>query len=162
MIGTRRWMALRGLPLLGAAGLLQGQATSRNVKLSSPATLAKPNGYSHVAEVTGGKTVYIAGQVALDKVGQLVGKDDFHAQVGQVFANLNEAVKAAGGTFHDVVKISYFCVDRVDRSQLPGLREIRDRFVNTEAPPVSTLVFVRDLVRPEWLIEVEAVAVVRS
>ncbi len=132
----------------------------KETSLTSPAAMHKPNGYSHVAEVTGGKLVYIAGQVAFDKNGQLVGKDDFAAQVGQVFANLNEALKAAGGSFADVVKLNYFCVDRVDRGQLPMLRAVRDRYVNTQTPPVSTLVFVSSLVNPEWLVEVEAVAVV--
>ena len=132
----------------------------RGVRLSSPATLHKPNGYSHVAEVTSGKIVYIAGQVALDREGQQVAAPDFRGQVRQAFANLNEAVKSAGGSFANVIKLNYYCVDRVDRSQLPALREVRDQFVDTQAPPVSTLVFVSDLVRPEWLIEIEAVAVV--
>ena len=134
----------------------------REVRLSSPATMAKPNGYSHIAEVSGGKMVYIAGQVALDKEGQLVGKDDFAAQVQQVFANLDAAIKAAGGSIGDVVKLNYFCVDRVDRGSMTVVREIRDRYVKTQAPPVSTFVFVSSLVRPEWLIEIEAVAVVNA
>jgi enamine deaminase RidA (YjgF/YER057c/UK114 family) len=116
-------------------------------------------GYSHVAEVANGKIVYIAGQVALDREGQPVAQGDFRGQVRQVFANLNEAVKSAGGSFADVIKLNYYCVDRVDRSLLTALREERDQYVNTQTPPVSTLVFVRDLVGPEWLIEVEAVAV---
>lgn len=134
----------------------------RQVRLHNPATLSKPNGYSHVAEVVGGKTVYIAGQVALDKDGRLVGKDDFASQVRQVFANLNEALKSAGCSFSDVVKLNYYCVDRIDRSQMPVVRETRDQFVDTAAPPVSTFVFVRDLVGPEWLIEIEAVAVAKQ
>ena len=132
----------------------------KDVRLSSPPRLSKPNGYSHLAEVGGGKLVYIAGQVAFDRDGELVGRDDFPAQVGQVFANLNEAVQSAGGSFTDIVKLNYYCVDRVGRDQLPHLREIRDHFVNTAAPPASTFVFVRDLVNPAWLIEIEAVAVV--
>ena len=131
----------------------------REVRLSNPATFSKPMGYSHVAEVTQGKIVYIAGPVALDREGQPVAQDDFRGQVRQVFANLNEAVKAAGGSFADVIKLNYYCVARVDRSQLTALRDERDRYVNIQAPPVSTLVFVHDLVRAEWLIEVEAVAV---
>jgi enamine deaminase RidA (YjgF/YER057c/UK114 family) len=127
--------------------------------LSNPATLSRPSGYSHVAKVTGGTMVYIAGQVALDREGRLVGEDDFGAQVRQVFANLNEAVKSAGGSFADVIKLNYYCVDRVDRNQLPVVRETRDEYVDTQAPPVSTFIFVRDLVKPEWLIEIEAVAV---
>ncbi|HYL97435.1 MAG TPA: RidA family protein [Blastocatellia bacterium] len=128
-------------------------------RLFNPEMLSKPMGYSHAAEVSAGRTIYIAGQVSLDASGQLVGEGDFAAQVQQVFKNLKAAVEAAGGTFSDVVKMNIYCVDRVERSQLPALRTIRDQFVNTEAPPVSTLIFIRDLVRPEWLIEIDAVAV---
>jgi enamine deaminase RidA (YjgF/YER057c/UK114 family) len=59
----------------------------------------KPAGYSHVGEVLSGKVVYIAGQVALDRSGTLVGKDDFRAQTKQVFENLKAALEAAGGSF---------------------------------------------------------------
>lgn len=134
----------------------------REGRLSSPATMYKPSGYSQVAEVMSGKMVYIAGQVALNRDGQLVGKDDFAAQVQQVFGNLSEALKAAGGSFADVVKLNYFCVERVDRSQMAVVRSTRDRYVDTQAPPVSTFVFVSSLVNPDWLIEVEAVAVVNQ
>jgi len=135
---------------------------SSNFRLFNPDTMAKPTaGYSQVGEVTGGKVVYIAGQVALDASGNLVGKDDFHAQVEQVFKNLNAAVVAAGGSFHDVIKLNYYCVDTVEPSLTPQVREIRDKYVNTQAPPTSTFIVVRRLVRPEWLIEVEAVAVVK-
>src|SRR5258707_775125 len=100
-------------------------------RVFNPPTLHKPNGYSHVAEVTGGKLVYLAGQVAFDQAGQLVGKDDLAAQAEQVFQNLAEGLKASGGGFADVVKLNIYCADRVDRSQLPAVRATRDRFVNT-------------------------------
>jgi enamine deaminase RidA (YjgF/YER057c/UK114 family) len=132
-----------------------------NFRIFNPDTMAKPAaGYSQVAVITGGKLVYIAGQVALDSSGNFVGKDDFHAQVEQVFKNLKAAVEAAGGNFHDVIKLNFYCVDSVDPSLMPQVREIRDKYVNTQNPPTSTFVVVRRLVRPEWLIEVEAVAVV--
>lgn len=131
-------------------------------RIFNPDTIAKPNGYSHVAEVNEGKIVYIAGQVSLDRSGNLVGKDDFRAQVQQVFENLKAAVEAAGGDFKNVIKLNYYCVETVDAAQLPVLREIRDKYVNSASPPVSTLVFVKRLVRPEWLLEVEAVAVVKK
>jgi enamine deaminase RidA (YjgF/YER057c/UK114 family) len=135
---------------------------SSNFRLFNPEAMAKPvAGYSQVGEVTGGKVVYIAGQVALDASGNLVGKDDFRAQVEQVFKNLNLAVQAAGGSFHDVIKLNYYCADSVDPAEIAQVREIRDKYVNTQAPPASTFVVVRRLVRPEWLIEVEAVAVVK-
>ena len=135
---------------------------SSNFHIFNPDTIAKPTGgYSHVAEVTGGKFVYIAGQVAFDTTGNLVGKDDFRAQVEQVFKNLNAAVQAAGGSFHDVIKLNYYCADTVDPALTPQVREVRDKYVNTQNPPASTFVVVRRLVRPEWLIEIEAIAVVK-
>jgi enamine deaminase RidA (YjgF/YER057c/UK114 family) len=133
---------------------------NREVRIFNPETISKPNGYSHVAEVTSGKLVYIAGQVAMDKDGQIVGKGDFGAQVRQVFVNLEAGLKAAGGSFSDVVKLNCYVVDSVDRRQLPVFRQTRDEFVSVQSPPVSTLVFVSSLVNPELLVEVEAVAVV--
>ena len=132
-------------------------------RIFNPDTMAKPSaGYSQVAEVTGGKIVYIAGQVALDHSGNLVGKDDLRAQVQQIFENLKAAVEAAGGDFNSVIKLNYYCAESVDSSQMPVVREIRDKYVNTTNPPTSTFVFVKRLVRPEWLLEVEAVAVVKK
>jgi enamine deaminase RidA (YjgF/YER057c/UK114 family) len=134
---------------------------SSNVKLTNPPAIHKPFGYSHVAEVTKGKLVFIAGQVALDADGNLVGKDDFAAQARQVFANLNAALESAGASFQNVIKLNYYCADNVDLAvHLPMIRKVRDGLVNIAAPPVSTFVVIRRLVRPEWLIEVEAVAVV--
>jgi enamine deaminase RidA (YjgF/YER057c/UK114 family) len=135
------------------------QAT--NFRIFNPDTMAKPTvGYSQVAVVTGGNLVYIAGQVALDPLGSFVGKDDFRAQVEQVFKNLKAAIEAARGNLNDIIKLNFYCADSVDPSQIPLVREIRDKYVNTQNPPTSTFVIVRRLVRPEWLIEVEAVAVV--
>ena len=135
-------------------------AYGREMKIRNPESIHKPNGYSHVAEVERGKLIYIAGQVAFDKSGQLAGKDDIAAQAEQVFANIGAALESAGASFRNVIKMNIFCVDRVDRAKLPALRSVRDRYVNTQAPPVSTLVFVSSLVNPDWLIEIEAVAVV--
>jgi enamine deaminase RidA (YjgF/YER057c/UK114 family) len=135
--------------------------STRPFHIFNPDTMAKPAaGYSHVAEVTGGKIVYIAGQVALDRAGNLVGKDDFHAQVQQVFENLKAAVEAAGGDSHSIIKLNYYCSEKVDPAQIPVVREIRDKYVDTANPPTSTFVVVSRLVRPEWLIEIDAVAVV--
>jgi enamine deaminase RidA (YjgF/YER057c/UK114 family) len=142
----------------------KSQATPKQpFRIFDPDNMAKPTaGYSQVAEVTDGKIVYVAGQVALDRAGNLVGKDDFRAQVQQVFENLKAAVEAAGGDFTNVIKLNYYCAENVDPSQIPVVREIRDKYVNTANPPVSTFVVVKRLVRPEWLIEVEAVAVVKK
>jgi|SRR5215510_3996882 len=132
-------------------------------RIFNPDTMAKPTaGYSQVAEVNVGKIVFIAGQVAQDRNGNLVGKDDFRAQVQQVFENLKAAVEAAGGDFNNVVKLNYYCAESVEPAQITAVREIRDRYVNTANPPTSTFVVVKRLVRPEWLIEVDAVAVVKK
>lgn len=128
---------------------------SDHVQFLSPAALATPPGYSHVVKVTGGETIYLAGQVALDASGSLVGRGDFRAQAQQVFENIKTALAAVGADFSHVVKLNIYLVDR---SQLPLLREVRDLYVNTQAPPASTTVEVRSLVREEFLIEVEAIA----
>ena len=140
---------------------IHDMSDSSQVALFNPETLFAPSaGYSQVAEVRSGKLVYVAGQIALDKSGRLVGEDDFLAQVEQVFLNLKAALEAAGGSFDNAVKLNYFCAEAVDHSLIPKVLKVRDRFVNTKTPPISTFVIVKRLVRPEWLIEVEAVAVV--
>jgi enamine deaminase RidA (YjgF/YER057c/UK114 family) len=125
--------------------------------LISPVSMHRPNGYSHLARIKDGKPVFIAGQVALDSSGHLVGPGDFRAQAQQVFENLKSAVEAAGGSFSNIVKLNVYVIDRSD---LPHYREIRDQFINVGNPPASTAVQVAALFRPEFLIEVEAVAVV--
>jgi enamine deaminase RidA (YjgF/YER057c/UK114 family) len=124
-------------------------------QLFAPSTLHSPRGYSHAAKLTEGKPVFIAGQVALDKSGDLVGKDDLAAQAEQVFQNLKAILDAAGGSFRDVVKLNVYVLDI---SRLPAYRDVRDRFVDTKNPPTSTAVQVSALFRPEFLIEIEAVA----
>ena len=133
------------------------RAVRKFVVFVNPPTLAKPTGYTHAVVAIGGRTIYIAGQVALDQSGNIVGKDDFRAQTTQVFENLKRALEAAGATFKNVVKLNYYVVDM---KQIQTLREVRSGYVNTEEPPASTLVEVKRLAREEFLIEVEAIAVV--
>jgi enamine deaminase RidA (YjgF/YER057c/UK114 family) len=134
---------------------------SQHVVLFNPETMFVPTaGYSQVAEIKSGRLIYIAGQVSFDKSGHMVGKENVLVQAQQVFHNLKAAIEAAGGRFSDVVKLNYFCVETVDPSLTPQILKVRDRYVDTKNPPVSTFVVVKRLVRPEWLIEVEAVAVV--
>jgi enamine deaminase RidA (YjgF/YER057c/UK114 family) len=133
-------------------------------RMFNPDTMPKPAGrYSQVAEVSGGKTVYISGQIPLDRSGSLVGKDDFGAQAQQVFENLKAAVESAGGDFHSVIKLNYYFPASLDTAaQLPVLRGILDRYIDPVHPPTGTFLVVNRLGRPEWLIEVEAVAVVKK
>jgi enamine deaminase RidA (YjgF/YER057c/UK114 family) len=124
----------------------------------SPKSLMPPAGYSHIAKVNRGTIVYLAGQVSSDASGKLVGEGNFDTQAEQVFENLRIAIEAAGGTMADIVKLNIYLVAEVDAAQVPKLRAIRDRYVNVENPPASTLVVVSRLARPGWLIEIEAVA----
>jgi enamine deaminase RidA (YjgF/YER057c/UK114 family) len=121
----------------------------------NPGTLADPPGYSQVITVTGVRTIYVSGQVALNARGELVGAGDLRAQALQVFTNLQAALAAVDATFAHVVKLNIYMLDA---GQISVLREVRDAFVDTAHPPASTLVEVRRLAREEFLIEVEAIA----
>jgi enamine deaminase RidA (YjgF/YER057c/UK114 family) len=125
-------------------------------RFANPETMHTPTGYTHVVEVTAGRPLYISGQVALDRDGALVGPGDLAAQAGQVFDNLRAALAAAGASFDHVVKLNFYLVDI---AQLAVVREVRDRYVNRARPPASTAVEISGLAREEFLIEVEAVAV---
>ena len=129
-------------------------------EIFSPATLPPPTGYSHVAKVNKGTLVYIAGQVSGDASGKLVGEGNFEAQVEQVFTNVKLALEAAGAGMADIVKLNTYLVAEVSQDDLPKMRAIRDRYLNKEKPPASTLVVVSRLARPGWLIEIEAIAAI--
>jgi enamine deaminase RidA (YjgF/YER057c/UK114 family) len=121
--------------------------------------LSAARGYSHVVSVTGGRTVFVAGQIAMDKEGNVVGKGDFRAQATQVFENVKAALAAAGATFADVVKMNTYIVN-LTTDVLPAVREVRAQYFPSENLPASTLVGVTALAFPDLLIEVEVVAVV--
>jgi enamine deaminase RidA (YjgF/YER057c/UK114 family) len=126
----------------------------------NPPGMMKPVGYSHVAKVTGGSLVYIAGQVPVDAAGNMVGEGNLEAQADQVFKNLKTAVEAAGGTMADIIKMNVYLVAEVGQDELPKFRAARDRYVNVERPPASTLAVITRLARPGWLIEIEAIAAI--
>ena len=129
------------------------------VTFSVPKTMAK-RGYSQIAEITSGKLVLIAGQVPHDVNDKMVGEGNFEAQVEQVFKNLGLALKAAGGDWKNLVKINNYCHISVSQGLRNGYRPIRDRYINTAAPPVSTFIYVPRLAQPNWLFEMDAMAVI--
>jgi enamine deaminase RidA (YjgF/YER057c/UK114 family) len=125
-----------------------------NIRFMNPDAIAKPGGYTHVVEVTGpGRIVYIAGQLGLRPDGKIAG--DFRAQALQAFENLKAALDAVGAGFDDVVKLNNYLVDI--KSNLSIYREVRDKYVNTKAPPASTTVGVPALARDDAHFEVEAI-----
>jgi enamine deaminase RidA (YjgF/YER057c/UK114 family) len=131
--------------------------SSATANFINPEGMHRPTGYTHVVEVTAGRPVYIAGQVAFGPTGALVGPGDMRAQARQVFENLQIALGSVGASFEQVVKLNLYLVDA---TQLPVVREVRDQYVNTARPPASTAVEVRRLFSDDFLIEVEAVAIV--
>ncbi|OWK45601.1 RidA family protein [Fimbriiglobus ruber] len=125
----------------------------------NPLGLNPTNGFTHVVAATGGKTVYVSGQVSVNEKAEVVGKGDFRAQVEYTFQNLQVALASAGATFGDVVKITYFVVD-LKPELVSVIREVRRKYLAPDEPPASTLVGVTTLVVPDWLIEIELIAVI--
>jgi enamine deaminase RidA (YjgF/YER057c/UK114 family) len=116
-------------------------------------------GFSQVIVATGRRTIYTAGQVSIDERGNLVGADDLAAQTEQVMRNVGLALAAAGAGFADLVKITTYVVNyKPEHRAIIG--KARMPFFAKGPPPASTLVGVSALALPEWLVEIEAVAVV--
>ena len=122
---------------------------------SSPDDLAPPAGYSHVVAIPPGRLVWTSGQVPMDAERNVVAPGDWEGQTRAVFDNLGRALRAGGAGWSDVVKLTLYVVDV---SSLDTIRAVRDEFVDTASPPISSLVRVAGLVHPDVLIEVEAVA----
>ncbi|MFI2345948.1 RidA family protein [Streptomyces sp. NPDC019443] len=120
----------------------------------APEGVAPGTGYSHVVWGTG-RFVAISGQCAFDEDGKVVGEGDPAAQARQVFENLRRCLAAAGATFDDVVKLTYFVTDV---AHLPAIRAARDEVIDAGRLPASSAVQVAALFRPELLVEIEAFA----
>jgi reactive intermediate/imine deaminase len=150
--------------LCGARSSNQAKGNSKMTQVTNSLrfiksdTLPPSPGYSQAVEIRpGARVLYIAGQVAMDHSGKLVGEGDPRAQATQTFENLKAALQAGGASFDNVVKLnSYF----VDITQLTAFREVRDKYINLANPPASTAVEVKRLFREGFLIEIDAVAVV--
>jgi enamine deaminase RidA (YjgF/YER057c/UK114 family) len=124
----------------------------------NPPELGTPPGYSQIVEVAAHRIIFIAGQTALDRDGNVVGRGDFAAQATQVFDNLTVALKAADCSAANLVKLTVFLRDM---NQLDAYREARNRFFATVTPPAApavTLIEVSKLYGPDFLIEIEAIA----
>jgi enamine deaminase RidA (YjgF/YER057c/UK114 family) len=109
-------------------------------------------------KTSGQSLVFIAGQVALDAQGQVVGEGDLRAQAHQVFQNLRTALEAAGASFEDVVKLVTYVVNYQPEHRAL-LAEVRPDYLPANNPPASTLLGVQALALPQLLIEIDAVAV---
>ena len=129
-----------------------------SLELINPDGLAAPAAYTQVIIASGRRLVFVAGQVALDADGNLVGSGDLAAQARQVFANVGRALAAAGARPEDVVKLTTYVVHHRPEYR-PLISEARIA-VFGDHKPTSTLAGVEALALPDYLIEVEAIAVV--
>ncbi|WP_460084393.1 RidA family protein [Streptomyces variabilis] len=129
---------------------------SHLTRIPAPEGVAPAVQYAHV--VTGaGRLIAVSGQLALDEGGGLVGAGDAGARARQVFENLRRCLAAAGAAFDDVVKLTYFVTDM---AHMPAVRAARAAHIPDDRVPAASAVQVSALVRPEFLLEVEALAVV--
>jgi enamine deaminase RidA (YjgF/YER057c/UK114 family) len=132
--------------------------TSPSITRINPPELGTPPGYSQVVEVAAGRIIFIAGQTALDRDGNVVGKSDFAAQAAQVFRNVAVALEASRCTASNLVKLTVFLTDM---NNLASYREARNLFFASVTPPAApavTLVEVSKLYGADFMIEIEAIA----
>ncbi len=128
------------------------------LELINPEDLPTPPTYTHVIVAAGSRLVFVAGQEPEDGEGNLVGPGDLAAQARQVFANVGHALAAAGARPEQVTKITIFVVHHRPE-YLPAIEEARVALFG-DHKPADTLVGVEALARPEYLIEVDAIAVI--
>lgn len=118
-------------------------------------------GFSQIVTVTGGKMVFMSGQVAWDENQQIIGGQDLGAQARQALENIRTGLESAGGTLTDVVSMRiYIKADQMDNSR--GVRQALLEFFPGEKPPATTWIAVHSLANPEFLIEIEPIAVIEG
>ena len=149
--------AAAGAGLVSAASAQTGPGgkPAPNVRFVQPDTIFKTSTYTHVVEIVGpGRLIYTSGEQGRDRDGNF--PSDIRAQSIQALENIKAALAAVGATFDNVVKLNVYMLDL--RQHQPIFSEIKQRYVNKNAPPASTTVQVPLLTREGALLEVEAVA----
>jgi enamine deaminase RidA (YjgF/YER057c/UK114 family) len=132
------------------------------IQTYNPESMAKPLGlYCHVARANAGEYVHIAGQVSLNRTGELVGANDFEAQMRQTYENLQAALTSAGAGFENVVKYTTYLTRKGDLGEYRRVRNaLYEEFYPNGTYPPNTLLVVSGLVNDDLLVEIEAVAAV--
>lgn len=131
----------------------------KNVEFLNPDTMSKNPAYSQAVVVRGNnKTIYIGGQNAVDRDGNIIGKGDIGKQSEQVLKNIEAALKAADAGIGNVVKWNIYFVK--GQSPQEAMKAFQPHLSKLKTPPLVTGVFVESLARPEFLLEIEAIAVV--
>ncbi len=133
--------------------LMTSTATAQQIERTNPEGMTQPTAYSHLVKV--GNLMFLAGQVALDGEGNVVGAGDMKAQLRQVLENMKSVLASEGADFSNVVKINIFTTDI---EAFRGAASVRREYFG-DHPPASTLVQIERLARPVFLVEIEAIAV---
>lgn len=129
-----------------------------NIQYINPENMSKPRGYSHAIAVSGNhKTIYIGGQNALDENGNLVGKSDLKKQTEQILINLEKILGVAGARFENIVKFNIHILQGQNPQE--GFGEFQRKWGTNPNFPVITVMFVAGLGNPDWLVEIDAIAV---
>lgn len=131
----------------------------KNVRYINPENMAKPRGYSHAIMVEGAyKTVYIGGQNAIDEKGNIVGKGNLKEQTGQVLNNMEKILATAGARLDSIVKLNIFVLQGQNPGE--GFQAFQQKWAPGHNFPAITVVFVAGLGHPDWLVEIDAVAII--
>jgi enamine deaminase RidA (YjgF/YER057c/UK114 family) len=131
-----------------------------DINIYNPQTLGLPMGqYSHVTRVKASEFLFIAGMLAGDAAGNVIGEGDFDAQTGQVFRNIEAALQSAGASWRNVVQFTTYLVHSQDIPKFMAfrLREFPKMFADGKYPP-NTLLMVDRLVKEPFLVEVQTIA----
>lgn len=143
--------------LVAACAIVAAQSSKSAVEFVNSPEVKTPPTYSHAAVVTGGKLVYVAGQVGWDKEGKM--PSDFAAQVQGAFQNMKLVLATAGAKPENVIKLNYYVVG-LNQEKRTAIGAARKQFTGSGTPPASTLAGVQALAQPDIQVEIEAVAVV--
>jgi len=131
------------------------------IKHINPENMAKPRGYSHAISVTGNhRTIYIGGQNAIDENGKLVGKKNLRRQTEQILTNIDKIMRSVGGNLENVVKFNIHLLQ--GQNPLEGFQAFQEKWNDKENFPTVTALFVAGLGNPDWLVEIDAIAVVQE
>jgi enamine deaminase RidA (YjgF/YER057c/UK114 family) len=160
-VTTRREIVAAAVTLAAAAGAVTStpaEAQTSPVRRANPPGMASPATYSQVVEVNGPhRIVFLAGQTGQDANGKVVA-GGIHAQATRIMENIKTALASVGGSFEHIVKLNSYMLD-IDRDG-PAYREVRaSYFSNKAALPASTLLQVSRLANPDYLLEVEVMAI---
>ena len=131
------------------------------IKYINPENMAKPRGYSHAISTAGNyKTIYIGGQNAIDKDGNLIGKNNLKEQTEQVLKNIEKILEDIGAKFENIIKFNIHILQGQNPEE--GFYVFQKRWGDIKNFPIVTVLFVAGLGNPDWLVEIDAIAVVEE